>query len=175
MLASATEKSNDISDTISVLLVTDFPILRNALQSIFAATEDLRLMGCIETRDEIPLRASEIRADVVIVDASFISDSLQSVIRGIVQQNSKVLLMGGEGDNGRIIEALLRGASGVISRKSTPELICRSVRAVASGEVWVSRQLIYELIEIIRSNAVQMRRVNDQVERMLVRERPQKE
>lgn len=140
-------------NTISILVATDSPILRDALSSIIKAAADLKLAGATENQGEIIARARELCPNLVILDTSFASDSLLSVIDTIVAQSSKVLLIGGEMDNAQIIEALFRGANGVIGRKSTPDLVCRSIRAVVSGEFWVSRQVTTKLVEVLRTEA----------------------
>ena len=140
-------------NTISILVATDSPILRDALSSIIKAAADLKLAGATENQGEIISRARELCPSLVILDTSFASDSLLNVIDTIVSQNSKVLLIGGEMDNAQIIEALFRGANGVIGRKSTPDLVCRSIRAVVSGEFWVSRQVTTKLVEVLRTEA----------------------
>jgi DNA-binding NarL/FixJ family response regulator len=140
-------------DTISILIATDVPILRDALRSIIKGSKDLKLVGCSEDHEKIVSTARELGPDLVILDTSFASDSLLTVIDSIVGQNSKVLLIGGEMDHAQIIEALYRGASGVIGRKSTPDLVSRSIRAVVSGEFWVSRQLTTKLVEVLRTDA----------------------
>jgi len=138
---------------LSILVATDSPILRDALRSIITPTKDMKLLGCIENQGELISRARELSPNLVILDTSFASDSLPSVIDTIVGRNSKVLLIGGEMDNAQIIDALFRGASGVIGRKSTGDLVCRSIRAVVSGEFWVSRQVTSKLIEVLRTES----------------------
>ena len=140
-------------DTISILIATDVPILRDALRSIIKGSKDLKLVGCTEEQEKIVSNATELGPDLVILDTSFASHSLLAVIDSIVGRNSKVLLIGGEMDHAQIIEALYRGASGVIGRKSTPDLVGRSIRAVVAGEFWVSRQLTTKLVEVLRTDA----------------------
>jgi two-component system, NarL family, nitrate/nitrite response regulator NarL len=164
-----------LDSPISILLATDFPIMRDALRSIIANTADLKLVGHIESQGEIISRAREMTPDIVIVDTSFASDSLLGVIDAIIEQNSKVLLIGGEIEHTQMIDALFRGASGIIGRKSTPDLICRSIRAVVSGELWVTRQLTSKLIELLRTDATQAGGINQAVSRMFNRDRIQKE
>src|SRR5262245_17959247 len=161
-----------VKTPISILLATDVPILRDAIRSIVAATEDLKTLGCIEAQSEIASRARELCPDLVILDTSFLSDSLLPVIDSIITRNSKVLLIGGEMDNAQMIDALYRGASGVIGRKSTPDLVCRSIRAVVAGELWVSRQLTTKLIELLRTDTTHTGGPNQAVARMSNRDRP---
>jgi DNA-binding NarL/FixJ family response regulator len=154
---------------ITILLATDFPILRDALCSIVAGADDLTLTSCVESEAEIVLRAREERPNLVILDTSFVSDSVLNVIEQLIEQDSKVLLIGADMDNTQVIEALFRGASGIVGRKSTPELICRSIRAVVAGELWVSRQLTSKLIDLLRTDSRQTRDISQAVTRIFNR------
>jgi two-component system nitrate/nitrite response regulator NarL len=159
-----------IETSISVLLAIDFPILRDALRSIIEGTEGLRLTGCVETREELEALAP-FMPDLVIVDASFAGESLLDVIDKIIAQNSRVLMIGGEEDKTLTLKALIRGLNGVIGRKSTPDLVRRSIRAVVSGEIWVSRQLTSTLIDSLRSGTTDTGALEKTVALMFQKER----
>jgi len=154
-----------LNSPISVLLATDFPILRDALQSIIESAEDLKWLGCVEKPEALDSLGKQ-KPDLVILDAAFASGSLLPVIAKFREQETKVLLMGGEEDKDQTIEALLHGLNGVIGRKSTPDLICRCIRAVATGEIWVSRQLTSALIDSLRTGTADTSSVNQTVARM---------
>ena len=160
-----------IETSISVLLAIDFPILRDALRSIIEGTEGLRLTGCVETREELEALASRFKPALVIVDASFAGESLLDVIDKVIAQNSKVLMIGGEEDKTLTLKALIRGLNGVIGRKSTPDLVRRSIRAVVSGEIWVSRQLTSSLIDSLRSGTTDNAALEKTVALMFQKER----
>jgi len=160
-----------IETSISVLLAIDFPILRDALRSIIEGTEGLRLTGCVETRQELEALAPRFMPDLVMVDASFAGESLLDVIDKVIVQNSKVLMIGGEEDKTLTLKALIRGLNGVIGRKSTPDLVRRSIRAVVSGEIWVSRQLTSTLIDSLRSGSTDTGALEKTVARMFQKER----
>ena len=50
-------------------------------------------------------------------------------------------------DDAIALELIQSGVSGVISGKTSPELLFKSLHAVASGEFWLSRQIVAKLIE----------------------------
>src|SRR5689334_6718530 len=58
-------------NTISILVATDSPILRDALSSIIKAAADLKLAGATENQGEIISRARELCPSLVILDTSF--------------------------------------------------------------------------------------------------------
>lgn len=160
-----------LDSPVSIVLATDTPILRDALRSIIEGAEDLRLTGCIETPEELDSLRSKSKPDLVILDAAFADGNLLPTIDKLIEGNAKVLLIGGEEDKTPIIEALLRGLNGVIGRKSTPDLIRRCIRAVVSGEIWVSRQLTAALIDSLRSGSADTSALSQTVARMFQGER----
>src|SRR5690606_27634533 len=54
-------------------------------------------------------------------------------------------------DSSRTIELLRHGGSGVIGRRTPPELMCKSLRAVAAGDLWISRHVTFDVIRLLRS------------------------
>src|SRR5262245_66051002 len=92
---------------LSILVATDSPILRDALRAIINPTKDMKLLGCIENHTEIVSRARELSPNLVILDTSFESDSLPSVIDTILGQHSTVLLIEGKMDYDKFIDASL--------------------------------------------------------------------
>jgi DNA-binding NarL/FixJ family response regulator len=155
-----------LGSPVSIVLATDSPILRDALRSIIEGAQDLRLAGCLETQGELDSLASKPKPDLVILDAAFVGGTLLAVIDKLIERNTKVLLIGGEEEKTPIVEALLRGLNGVIGRKSTPDLIRRCVRAVVSGEIWVSRQLTAALIDSLRTGTADTSTLSQTVARM---------
>ena len=53
-------------------------------------------------------------------------------------------------DDEKTMELLKAGANGILSRRVDPQLLCRSVHAVACGEIWVSRIATNQLIQRLR-------------------------
>src|SRR4051794_13378076 len=98
---------------ISLLLATDYPILRDALRVILADTKDLQLVNSIETVEEIVSSTRELCPDIVILDVAFLPE-LPEIITEAMKHNSKVLLIGRKMESEEIIAALSVGASGVI-------------------------------------------------------------
>jgi len=46
---------------------------------------------------------------------------------------------------------LLRsGGSGILGRRTSPELLVKSLRAVAAGELWISRHVTFDVIRVLR-------------------------
>jgi DNA-binding NarL/FixJ family response regulator len=99
-----------------------------------------------------------LRPQVLLVDISIRPDRLAGLLTQIQSKGVKTLLIDPELNSGQIVEALRWGANGIIGRETTPELLCRSVRAVASGDIWVGREVTTELVGFLRKRQVPMER-----------------
>jgi two-component system, NarL family, nitrate/nitrite response regulator NarL len=135
---------------ISILLASDFSILSDSLISIFKSTKDLKLIGCVNTAEDLTLQISKFRPNVLLLDISISTDKFSSLMTQISEGEAKILVINQDLSLTQTIEALRYGAHGVIGRKTPPELLCRCVRAVASGDIWVGRGVTTELVQFLR-------------------------
>ena len=135
---------------ISIVLASDFSILSDSLNSIFKATKDLKLVGCANTAEELMLQVSKFQPQVLLMDISITSEKFAPLMTQIGSGEAKILVINQDLTPTQTIEALRYGAHGVIGRRTPPELLCRCVRAVASGDIWVGRGVTTELVQYLR-------------------------
>lgn len=138
------------SRKISILLASDFPILSESLVSIFKKTEDLQLVGCADTAERLLALAEEFRPEVVLLDVSITSDTFLNLLTRVSEENIKVLVINQDLNAAETIDALRHGAHGVIGKRTTPDLLCKSVRTVIAGDIWVGRHVTQELVRFLR-------------------------
>ena len=76
-----------------------------------------------------------------------------AVIRAVAAQAPEVrlVLLGREHDEAAEVQALLAGASGVLSEDVEPDALVRAVRSAAQGEAVVSRHAAMRMIELLRA------------------------
>ena len=139
-----------VEPKISVLVANDFPIVRNSMRELLNDTPNVRVIACTEAKSEVLPLADAHRPQVTILDLEVEWNALADLVTGLSDRKVPVLVMSDKFDDVKTFELLKNGANGVISRKIDPELLCRSVRAVASGEIWVSRAAVGELVQQLR-------------------------
>jgi len=139
------------SKKISILLASDYPILSDSLASIFKGTRDLKLVGCALTVEDLILQMNKFRPQVLLVDISIACEKFSTLLSQITDRDTKILVINQDLSPNETIDALRHGAHGVIGRKTTPDLLCRCVRAVASGDIWVGRGVTKELVQFLRT------------------------
>lgn len=135
---------------ISVLVANDFPMIRNSMRELLNDTPNVRVIACTEAKSEVLPLADAHHPQVTILDLEVEWTGLVDLVTGLSDRKVPVLVMSDKFDDVKTFELLKTGANGVISRKIAPELLCRSVRAVASGEIWVSRTVVSQLVQQLR-------------------------
>ena len=139
-----------VEPKISVLVANDFPMIRNSMRELLNDTPDVHVIACTEAKNEVLPLADTHRPQVTILDLEVEWSGLVDLVTGLSNRKVPVLVMSDKFDDAKTFELLKTGASGVISRKTPPELLCRSVHAVASGEIWVSRAVVGQLVQQLR-------------------------
>jgi DNA-binding NarL/FixJ family response regulator len=72
------------------------------------------------------------------------------------------LVMSDSLDSSRVIEVLRHGAHGVVPRRTTQELLTKSIYTVLEGGFWVSRAMVADFVHIIRESGIAKRsRISD--------------
>jgi DNA-binding NarL/FixJ family response regulator len=141
----------DAVKKISIILASDSSILADSLTSIFKSTKDIKLVGCAGSVEELGQMMTKLGPQVVLVDVSIKSDKFPGLINQVSgQQETKILVINQDLTPTQTIEALRYGVHGVIGRRTTPDLLCRCVRSVAAGDIWVGRGVTSELVQFLR-------------------------
>jgi two-component system, NarL family, nitrate/nitrite response regulator NarL len=136
---------------ISVLLASDIPMLRGSVVDLLNDAQSVSVVACAESHGEVLPLAEVHRPQLALLDLDINRENLADLTSKLTQQNTSVLLMSDEDDISQLYELFVSGLRGVLHRRTSAELVCRSVRAVASGELWLSRQMAWNLVEHLRT------------------------
>ena len=124
---------------IRILLVDDHPIVRFGLKARLSLEPDFEVVG--ETSDGLMALdlASKLHPDVVLLDLSLESMGGLSVLQAMhtTSERVKVIVLTASEDRNQFVQALKLGCSGIVLKKTSSDLIVRSIRKVNSGEMWL--------------------------------------
>lgn len=130
------------ASTIRIVIADQSPIFRDGLRRLLEV--DARLVTIADTHLEalLPtLRAAE-QPDVLLLGAASAgspwSDSLSAIASAGVA--IRTILLATSIDLPQVTSAIESGASGVIAKDSTPELLFQSIDAVMAGHCWIGAE-----------------------------------
>ena len=125
-----------LSMAIRIVLADDHPIVLQGLQHLFARHSDLEVVASCAGADDALDAARQQKPDVIVLDLRMPQRSgldLLSVLgRELPDVRSVVLTAAITQD--QVVEALKRGAAGIVLKESPPEQLIEAVRRVSAGE-----------------------------------------
>jgi len=141
-----------VDPKITVLIANAFPLVRNSMKDLLDSAPNLEVAGCAKTKDEVFALVEAHRPRVSILDLEVEFNALTEMVAKLAGRDTHALVMTDELDEDKTFQLLRAGANGIVSRRVDPELLCRSVKAVAGGEIWVPRTATSQLIQRFRMN-----------------------
>jgi two-component system, NarL family, nitrate/nitrite response regulator NarL len=142
------------NSSLPILLASDFPILRDSLKSHFEQVAGIEVVGCASNEAEVLSLLQTLDPKLVVLDLNVEWEALCSLLDRIHATRSvRSLIMSDILDSSRVIEVLRHGAHGVVPRRTTQELLTKSIYTVLEGGFWVSRAMVADFVHIIRESA----------------------
>lgn len=159
-------------DKIRVVLIDDHPMLREGVANTLTAEADFEVVGQGANADDGLRLASELLPDVILLDISMEGGGINAArsIATACPVVTIVMLTISE-DEESVLAALKAGARGyVLKGVSGPDLV-RILRAVHSGEPYVSPTLAASLLVEWRGDAQTASQLQDPLADLTPRER----
>src|SRR5215467_7770223 len=78
-------------------------------------------------------------------------EALRDLSVGQGANGVRVILLTAAAEKHQIVEALQLGARGVVLKDSATQILLKSIRAVMSGEYWVGRESVSNLVQYLRN------------------------
>ncbi len=141
--------------TIRIILADSQAIYRVGMRKVFALEDDIRVVGQVETLENLAAALHRYPADVVVLEGSLIAGTIDAV-PDLVRRapHAKFIVQVVETDEANTVELYRRGIRGVIPRSISPDLLVKCVRKIAEGETWIDNQSVSWVIEAYRSQAI---------------------
>lgn len=139
-----------MSSPIRVLLADDQALIRGALAALLELEPDLQVVASVGTGDEAVAAAVELTPDVALLDVQMPGLDGLSATAAIRSQvpTCRVLVVTTFGRPGYLRRALEAGASGLLVKDASPDLLADAVRRVHSGLRVIDPELAAESMTI---------------------------
>ena len=135
---------------ITVLVVDDQPLIRQAVADILSSESDITVVGqAANGRDAVALSSSA-HPDVVLMDIRMPDldgiGATSAICEDPSSSETRVLILTTFEEDEYVVSAMRAGASGFIGKGSEPDDIVRAVRAVHAGDSLLSASATRALI-----------------------------
>jgi len=134
-----------------VLIVDDHAIFRQGLRKLFDEHAEFTIVGEASSGAEAVAAVKQYTPDILLLDLQLGDMTGLDVLRRLgTGLKTKTILLGADIQRADELTAILLGASGVVGKYSASETLFRSIKVVMEGEMWVKREVIAELIGMLR-------------------------
>jgi two-component system, NarL family, nitrate/nitrite response regulator NarL len=142
------------SGPIRIVIADDHPIFRDGLRRLLEAEPDLKVVGEACDGAEAVKLARQFRPDILLLDLAMPRHPGLEALREMSSGSAdgvRVILLTAAAEKNQIVEALQLGARGVVLKDSATQLLLKSIHTVMSGEYWVGRESVSNLVQYLRN------------------------
>jgi DNA-binding NarL/FixJ family response regulator len=141
-----------------LLAIFDFPMLNAGLRTIIDGELDMRVVGEVPTREQLPEILEHTGADVVIAEClpfSAPGDTTYESLERVRAANPRIRILALECRSGseQFSLALKAGADGFLTREAEPSDVVGALRSVSRGQTYVSPAIVTRMVNtyVLRS------------------------
>jgi len=147
--SSRVEPLADQPFSIRVLVVDDFPLARAGVRRVLAAEPGIEVVGEAANGEEALRLAAELAPDVVTLDLYMPGMSGMAVLEALQREapSVRILIVSASERAEIVLDAVAAGATGYITKRSTPAEVRQAVRTAHTGGTIVSPELATVLIK----------------------------
>ena len=134
--------------SIRVLIADDNSLFRDGLANLVAAQKDLEVAGTVDSAVTASEQTRQIRPDVVLLGWPAGAAASQRIFAAIHEGklSTRVIIMISDDGKEDFVEAIRLGCSGILPKKTSTELLLKSIRKVHAGEIWLDRTSTADVI-----------------------------
>jgi two-component system nitrate/nitrite response regulator NarL len=140
---------------IRIAIADDHPIFRDGLRRLLEAETDMQVVGEACDGYQAVKLATEMKPDILLLDLAMPHHTGLQALRDLSTSSGaggvRIILLTAAAEKKQIVEALQLGARGVVLKDSATQLLLKSIHAVMSGEYWVGRESVSNLVLYLRN------------------------
>jgi two-component system nitrate/nitrite response regulator NarL len=114
----------------------------------------LHILGEASDADAVRQLTQKNRPDILLVDFALAQKCQFTMLNGSVV-HFRVVVTITTMDKAQLVEAFRLGAHGVVLKRSTPQVLNKSIRGVMAGQYWLERESVGVLVEALRDSLAQ--------------------
>jgi DNA-binding NarL/FixJ family response regulator len=140
-------------ETIRIGVAADEPIRVAGLASVFDQPGRETRAHLAPVVASLPELLAQNDIEYIVVDLHSAPDAFEA-LRTIVRERPDVrsIVIGPEGDDELVLNAIIAGARGFLGESAGPELVRNAIEVVTSGSIWAPRRLLCRVIDRLLKN-----------------------
>jgi two-component system nitrate/nitrite response regulator NarL len=155
MVESKTQRPAADTKAIRILIADDHPIFRDGLRRLLEAEPELRVIAEAADGLEAVRLVEQHKPDLLLLDLAMPRRPGLEVARILSEspQPVRIVLLTAAIESHQVLEAIRMGVRGVVQKDAATELLLKAIRTVMSGQYWVGREKVADIVELLRRPA----------------------
>lgn len=144
--------SDSATSVQTILVIDDHVLFRDGLISLFQSTSDFRVVDQAGTVSEGVEKAFHHRPDIILMDFSLPDGTGLDATRIILDEmpECKIVFLTVFETDENLLKAIRLGAKGYMLKNISSSSLLASLRALAKGEIAMSRKMMSRVVEFSR-------------------------
>ena len=144
------------SRRVRIVLADDHQMFRDALRRLLDAEPDLVVVGEAGDGEEAVVLTMQYEPDILLLDVAMPNANGMEVLEHIAaaSKTTRIIMVTGAVEEHELRQALHLGARGFVLKESGAMQLLDSIRVVHSGEYFVGRECMADLVSAVRSRGV---------------------
>jgi len=140
---------------IRILVADDHAIFRDGLRKLLEAADDVQIIGEASNGVECVKMLAKLKPDILLLDLRMPEKDGLGVLEEVNFDSlpTRVIVLTAAEDDRDVVRAMRLGARGVVLKQSASDLLLKSIRRVAEGEIWLDNRMTAEVIEAFKKSS----------------------
>jgi two-component system, NarL family, nitrate/nitrite response regulator NarL len=140
---------------IRILVADDHAIFRDGLRKLLEAADDVQIIGEASNGVECVKMLAKLKPDILLLDLRMPEKDGLGVLEEVNFDSlpTRVIVLTAAEDDRDVVRAMRLGARGVVLKQSASDLLLKSIRRVADGEIWLDNRMTAEVIEAFKKSS----------------------
>jgi len=140
---------------VRILVADDHAIFRDGLRKLLEGADDVEIVGEASNGVEATKMLAKLKPDILLLDLRMPEKDGLGVLEEINfdSTQTRVIVLTAAEDDRDVVRAMRLGARGVVLKQSASDLLLKSIRKVADGEIWLDNRMTAEVIDAFKKSA----------------------
>jgi len=139
-------------DTIRVLVADDHTLFRDGLCQLLEAEDDITVVGQAQTAAECVSLVKRLEPDIVLLDLKMPDRTGLEVLSELGGADVRAIVLTASEDERDYVDAVRRGARGIVLKQAAIERLLEGIRQVHRGEVWIDRRVAADVARALQES-----------------------
>ena len=129
---------------IRIMLLNSQTLPRCGLKSLLDCQPGFKVIGEAGEASEAIALVRQEQPDVILLEPNLVGACGVDIITELVSAtaHARIILITGENDSQYYVQAVQKGAMGVINKQQQPSVLYKAIEKINAGEVWLDRSLV---------------------------------